>query len=213
MDIKRLGLLLRPSQLSIIGNLMASGLILAVASLSYLAGSGLIYNFLFGSGSSIELIQTSRGTFSAFNNTVFGNPTLNKVLYFAMWMLIGLCVYLILYSLGRGAVNAAKEVEEAGYTNINKKDQLKNFGSRAAARLASLIAWFIYCAFFVKVLLPFSILSVRIGAGNIPALDGWFYGLLGLAVLVLSLHIHLVFARLIALRVRIFHTDDEGSLA
>jgi len=84
MDIKRLGLLLRPSQLSIIGNLMASGLILAVASLSYLAGSGLIYNFLFGSGSSIELIQTSRGTFSAFNNTVFGNPTLNKVLYFAM---------------------------------------------------------------------------------------------------------------------------------
>jgi len=212
MDVTRFSILLRPSLASMMATAFVSTLTLGIATQSYLSGSGVVYDFLFGPNSSSELIRSSQSTLSAFNNTVFGNPTLNKILYFAMWMLIGLITYMLLYGLSRGAQSAAEDVEEAGYANTNKKALLRNIGRRLALRLIVFIAWWVYIIFFVKILLPFSILAARIGAGNLPTLGGWLYGLLGLAVLAISLHIHVIFVRLLVLRVRLFNAEDEDSM-
>jgi hypothetical protein len=203
MDTKRLGYLLTPSLLSGISTLLISVLALVFASWSYSVGSGAVYDFLFGPNSSGELIQTSRSTISAFGDTVFGNPTLNKILYLAFWMFVGLIVYLILFVIIKGTSSAAEEVQETGYANVNRTGQLKMFGVRAGIRLLVAVAWFVYSIFFIKILLPFSVLSARVGAGQLPQLSGWLYGIMGLLVLAVSLHIHVIFLRLVLLRVRV----------
>lgn len=201
-------LALQPSLFSGIITVLLSSIILGVATLSYANGSGIVYEFLFGENSSTELIQTSRGTFAAISNTVFGNPTLNKLLYFVFWMLVGLLTYILLYSLIRGASTTMEDVEETNYVNVTRGETLRIFITHSVLHIAIVLCWFVYTLFFIKIFLPFSILSGRIGLTMLPGIQGWLYGLLGLIVLIGSLHIHVVLLRFSLLKVRAFGGED-----
>ncbi len=205
----RIKLLLTPSLLGGLTTVLLSTGVLGIAVYSFLAGKGAIYEYLFGPNSSAELIRQSRGTAGAFGDTVFGNQTLTKILYFAFWMIVGLVVYIILHAVIKGAAVAAEDIQESTYKNVRIREMLTNIGTRLAVRLAVLIAWIIYWAFFIKTLLPLSILLARSGASNLPSPTGWLYGLSGLAILVLCVHIHLIFLRLIMLRARLFESEEE----
>lgn len=204
MNKKRLGLTLLPSTASSIGVVLMGGLILLVSTWSYGLGSGRLYDFLFGAHSSAELIQTSRGTFSTINNVVFGNPLLNKILFFVFWMLIGLIVYVLLHGFLKGVSTAAEEVEESRYVNAGKAHNIKQFEVRTAVRAIVAVAWLLYWVLFIKILLPFSVLIVRLGISANATDRSWLYVLSGAITLVLSLHLHVVWIRLLALRVRLF---------
>ncbi len=208
VDTKQLRMLLQPSTSSTISVIILSILIYVVAILTYATKSGLIYRYLFGPNSSAELIKSSHDTVSALNNTVFGNPTLNKVLYFAMWMLLGLIVYIILFSFIRSVSSAAEDIEETTYTNIDPKGGWHAIALRAGIRAAIIVFWLIYWIFFIRILVPFSVLSAKIGVGNMPHATGFIYSLLGIIVLILSLHLHVICMRLIALKVRLFDSAD-----
>ncbi len=206
--IDRFNLVLWPSLISGLVTVFISVAIIAAAVFSYISGNGLIYDYLFGPNSSAELIKQSRGTVATFSNTVFGNPTLNKVLYFAFWMLVGLVVYIILYTIFRSTSKVAEDINVATFKNAKINDILSNFGVRLAVRCGVALGWVLYTIFFIKILLPFSILCARIGAADFPSLTGILYGLLGLVVLVISIHLHLVFARLMALKVRLIDSPE-----
>ena len=196
---------------SLTSSLLTIGLSLVTLSLAtfyYLSGNGAIYNYLFGPNSSTELIRQSQGSISAFSNTVFGNPLLNKILYFAFWMVVGLLVYFLLYVIIKGTGSAVEDFEEAGYKNAHVEEMLQGIVSRLAIRAILVVTWVIYWIFFVKTLLAFSILSTRVGITNFPDLNGWLYTALGVLVLIASLHVHVIFMRLIALKVRLFDSSD-----
>lgn len=211
MNKKRFVLTLLPSTFSAICVLMLSGLILLVANWSYAAHSGRLYVFLYGSSSSTEVIKTSQGIFSTFNNVVFGNPLLNKVLFFVFWMLIGLIVYILLQGFLRGVAGAAEEVQESRYVNAGKAQGLRWLEIRLATRLCVLAAWILYWVVFIKLLLPYSILTARFGVDTSAGspVHGWVYALSGFLALALGLHLHVVWLRLLVLRVRIFGTSTE----
>ncbi len=204
----RIKLLILPSLISGVTTVLLSAAVLGTAIYSYLSGKGMVYEYLFGPNSSAELIRQSRGTISAFSDTVFGNQTLTKVLYFAFWMIVGLVVYLILHTLIKGASVAAEDIQESTYKNIRVRDMLTNIGTRLAVRLAALTAWIVYWVFFIKTLLPLSVLLARTGTTDLSSPTGWLYGVSGLTVLVLSIHVHLIFLRLVALRARLFETSE-----
>lgn len=206
MDKKRLGLTLLPSMLSGIMTVVLAVAILLGGTWSHGLGKGLLYDFLFGSHSSAELIQTSQGTFSAFGNIVFGNPLLNKILFFVFWMLIGLIVYVLLHGFLRGVSTAAEEVEESRYVNANKAHHFKQLEVRTAVRLAVITAWIIYSVLFIKILLPYSVLVVRLSIVSQAPGNSWLYALSGVITLLLSLHLHVIWLRLLTLRVRLFGT-------
>ncbi len=208
MQINRLGKILSASLLSTLMSILLAVAVLAGATYSYTVGNGMIYDYLFGPNSSAELIKQSRGAVSVVSNTIFGNPTLNKVLYFGFWMFVGLLAYIMFYTLLRGTSKVAKDIEESTYKNRQPGVALENFGLRLAARVGALIGWSLFWVFFIQTLLPFSVLSARIGISNFPSLSGWLYGGLGLVVLALSIHIHVIFARLVALRFRLFSTME-----
>lgn len=202
--LSQIGNLISPSLLSGLLTIFLSLGVLAISLFSYTSGSGLIYDYLFGPNSSAELIRSASGSVDAFTNTVFGNSTLNKILFFCFWMVIGLIVYLILYLVFKGTSEAAQDIQEAGYVNSRGKELLRAIETRLAVRTVVIVIWAVYWVFFVKTLVPFSILSGRVGGAAFPAPNGWIYSGLGLIVLVLSIHIHLIFLRLTALKLRLF---------
>jgi len=204
MKLKRLTILLTPSLLSGSIAIVLSVIILLTTTWSYSVGSGAIYNLLFGKNSSVELIRTSKSSISAFTNTIFDNSILNKVLYFAFWMLVGLVVYIVLYLLIKGTSSAIEDAREATYANIGKDEVARSFGLRAGLHLLVLAGWAIYWVVFARIVFPFSILATHSGLSELPHMTGWLFSLLGLAVLTLSLHIHVVFLRLLVLRVRLY---------
>jgi len=181
---------------------------LAIATFYYLSGNGTIYDFLFGPNSSAELIRQSKGTVEALSNTVFGNPVLNKILYFAFWMIVGLLVYFLLFVVIKGTSTAVADIEEATYKNASFSEKLQNIITKLTIRLILIIAWITYWIFFIKTLVPFSVLYTHVGINDFPRLNGWLYTTLGVLVIIASLHVHLIFMRLIALRVRLFGTED-----
>lgn len=210
MQTRRFIHIFTPSVISGLTAVLASIAVFAGATFSYVIGKGLIYDYLFGENSSAELIQQSKGTISVFSNTVLGNPILNKVLYFVFWMLVGLLVYVVMSIVIRGASAAAEEVQESTYKNSIGSERLKELGLRTAVRAIAALAWVMYWIIFVQIITPFAVLCAKIGTGQFPDFTGWLYGVLGLTVLTLSIHLHLSFIRLIALRVRLLGaTADE----
>jgi len=65
----------------------------------------------------------------------------------------------------------------------------------------------------LKILLPYAILATQLTVEDIFTSYDWLYALLGVVVLALTIHIHVVFARLTLLRPRLFGGSDEIELA
>ncbi len=209
-ELSKVRSLLSPSLLSGLVTTFLATAVLTIAIFSYASGSGMVYDYLFGPNSSAELIRGASNSVDAFSNTVFGNPTLNKILFFCFWMIVGLVVYMILYAIFKGTSEAAEDFQETKYMNGRAQELLRTIGTRLAIRSAVLALWVIYWVFFIKILLPFSILCAHIGAGAFPDVSGWGYGGLGLIVLTASIHLHLVFLRLFALKVRLIDNSQSA---
>jgi len=190
--------------------LLSIGAMVAVG-LSYQAGKGSIYNYLFGPGSSADLITSSKTTLAALNNTILGNAVLNKVLYFAFWMMVGLAVYIILYAILRGTGAAAENIKVANYANIQKEKILEDFAIKTSVRIAAIFCWIVFTIIFIRVLLPFSGLTARTASSNLISVNGLAYVVSGFIILALSFHIEVVLTRFMFLRVRLFSQQEVGN--
>jgi len=202
-------LILQPSFGGLIGIFGLASIIMVGSGFSYASRNGLLYEYLFGSNSSSTFIETSRSTISLFNETVFGNPTLNKILFFVFWMLIGLVVYLILSGIGAGAGEAEQAIEESKFVNAQKGQIQSDLRFKIILRLIALGLIVLFLVLFTKILLPFGILTSRIVAGDLTVASNWFYGLLGFIVLCGSLYIALVLLRFFLLRARVFGGSED----
>lgn len=203
------GLMLKPSLMSAAFCLAIAGIILAVSAISFSVKSGLLYDYLLGPNSSSQLIEISRGAFEAFSQTVFGNPLLNKILFLVFWMVIGLVVYLALTGIGTGVSSANETVQEIQYASSHKKRLDEDLKFRIILRVVALLLWFLYAVFFFKIFAPFSILAGHIAVGNLGEPLGWFYGLISIVVLTVSLHLHVVLTRFLMLRPRLIGGWDD----
>ncbi|MGZ6004862.1 MAG: hypothetical protein ACXWLH_01790 [Candidatus Saccharimonadales bacterium] len=200
--------ILSPSLISLTISLFISAGLMVIVGLSNAAGKGTIYNYLFGPGSSTELISSSKSTLSALNNTILGNAILNKILYFAFWMVVGLIVYIILYAFLRGTGEATEEIKEAGYANIKRDKILQDFAIKFAVRIAAVLGGIVFSIIFLKTLLPFASLSTKNATEDLLSPNGVAYILAGFLVLMLSCHIELILIRFMALKVRLFSQQE-----
>jgi len=173
-------------------------------------GSYSLYGYLFGSDGSIALIQSANSSLSAITNTVFGNPTLNKVLFFGFWMVVGLCIYVILSTFIKGYEDISDLVHEWGYVHVLRERLAENLLTRIAARLVIVLVGAFFIFFFLRLLLPLSRLCTIVAGGQITSVNGILYALLAFSLLWLSLHIQVILLRLFFLRVRLWGTADPA---
>ncbi len=84
----------------------------------------------------------------------------------------------------------------------------RNLFVRIAIRSGGIIAACLYGWVFVRFMLPFSVLATRVGLGQLNNIAGWGYLLLGGVVLLLTLHVLVIIARIVAVRPRVFGDWD-----
>lgn len=204
--LRLIGILLQPSWLSLLLTFGLSLFILFLVTLPVTQASGILYDLLFGSeyGNAPEFVAFARDTLLAFSSAVFGNETLNKVLFFICWLLLGTVVYFISASITNGIAAANEVRSELHYMNLHKLELEKEVGKRVALRLATGLNWLFYWLFFIRFLLPYITALAQIGVSSLDSWQGWAYGLASIVLLVLSLHGHIVLLRFLLLRPRVF---------
>ncbi len=202
--LKNIGELLQPTVASIATSLIFT-FIMVGAGLWYTdLRTGVLFNALtFGSSSAATTI-TSQTTLSDLNDHIFGNPLLNKILFYAMWLLIGCLVYILVSALVSMGSESVEAVEEMKYVHAKRKQMEAVFLSRLGVRGVAAVLEIAYTILFVKLLVPYSLYAVHVGANQTQILPAIAYIALGSVVLLLSFHVHVVLLRTIALRTRLF---------
>jgi hypothetical protein len=203
-------IILKPSVSSALWTVIFSILILLTAAWSDSTSTGLIYEFLLGPNSSAQLIESSNSTLEALQEAAFGNNVINNVMLFAFWMVIGIGVYLMLMGLTSSYSTADRIIHELHYINHRKQMSEKDFTTRALIRIFVGFIWLIYVVFFFKIIVPFMALCVIVGTNVLPnEAIGLWYLIIGFAISVISLHLHIVMLRLFLLRPRVINGWDD----
>ncbi len=193
--------IIEPSILSGTVVCLATLALLTFSNASFLINSGLLYKTLLGNNSPQDFIQASHDTVSLFTDNVFSNHTLTKVLFFGFWMMIGLFAYISVVSVASLIGEAGQDIATEHYMHAQAKRVKEQFLLRMAMRGAALLAILLWGWVFLRFLLPFSVLAVRVGLND---LGSGFYALLGVIVLWFSLHLIIVLLRFLTLRPRVF---------
>lgn len=133
----------------------------------------------------------------AHNNLASNLPLL------LFWAAVGAAVYVVAVRLFTAFSDTAALEQTMFYSNVKRDSFLESLAVSYGLRLAALFSWFIYCAIFFKSILPMATTAAR-NAAQVGTL-AHNTGLLGTTLgLVLALHLHVIFARLIMLRLRVF---------
>ena len=135
---------------------------------------------------------------SLSRNAFFANLPL-----FAFWAIVGLVVYLFVTNMYGAIGSTAKLKTEMGYVHANRAKLIREALIHLAIRTAVLIVWILYILFFLHRILPYCLAASLIGTSHIQLLISGSYVMLGIAVMAVALHIHVVLLRLLLLRPRI----------
>ncbi len=201
------GLLIQPSVASVTCVLILSCLLLGITIITYGESTGILYGYLLGPNSSVELTENSRLTVSYFNEALFGGALLNQILFVFFWMSIGLIVYALINGIGSGVGGMVEQSKKRKY--INAATQKKERTTKILFQASFATLWIIYSVVFFNVLLPFSLLSAQIAFTEITTYEGALYALMSIFVILVSMHIHVVMARLSFLRLRLFGGAED----
>ncbi|MES2970932.1 MAG: hypothetical protein V4702_01255 [Patescibacteria group bacterium] len=196
--------LIEPSYASFCCAVLLAIAIMGGAIISNSLPNGRLYNLLFGPTSSATQIETAQNTVRAITTTVLGNPTLNKTLFFGFWLLVGLVVYTFVqgFSYYTGGIFAFWE--KIHHFPSRKKVLGEQFVLRILLQVIGLLMLLLFSLFFIKILLPFSILCARISAGLWVSWGSFGYFIAGLITMMLSLHLYTILVRFAFLRSRLY---------
>jgi hypothetical protein len=199
----------QPSFGSGLAVIFTSVALLVLSNYSYLLRSDLINGTFSPDSSSVDVILATQGTMDTLRHTILGNPTLNKILFFAFWMMIGLFAYVTLAAIWGSVAEANNEAEASHFIHARKKLVQEHMIVAIAMRVGGILALILFGVLFASLLFPFSILAARVGLSSLNTLMGWGYVLLAFAVLALSLHCFVIIGRIIMGRPRMFGGWDS----
>jgi hypothetical protein len=203
-------LMFKPSLFSFIGTNVVAIIILIVANRPVVTRNPVLYEYFYGPQGLTTVLRQSTDSFSAFTKALSAQFITYEVLVFVAAVTVGFLVYFALQFISNllsGATSMILEVHEAD--KKAKKFVAAEVFTRLLVRVGALIAWFFYTVFFMKVLLPFCILSVGMAIVGLFDNFAWAYAILGYIGLVAGLHLHIVFMRLVVLKPRLFGGHNE----
>jgi hypothetical protein len=202
-QLRLFGILLRPSLVSFIVTTGATFVVLSVSNWSYVTHSPLFYDYFFGRYGITTILQESRN--SILDAKIFYQTYTYDIVVLLVAILAGILVYIVLESFSHGLAGAKEAIDEIEESHGASRHSVEvELATRWMVRVASIVLWAVYWIFFINALLPFCILTSRVGASDLSMWPGWLYNLLGFGVLWLGFHQHIIFARLVVLRPRLF---------
>lgn len=128
---------------------------------------------------------------------------------FLFWAVVGVVVYFFVSGIWNSFGRAADMHEEMSYVHASKQQLIRVAAGHAALRLGVLAGWLLYLRLFMKLLMPYGLATAQL-VRQWRAVDIG-YGLLAIAVLTVSLHLHVTWLRLALLRLRAIGGVDPQS--
>lgn len=209
--MERLKLLLLPSVASAASCLILAVAVLGASAWSYIEYSQLFYEYLFGAYGFKTILLQAPDSLWAVRGAVLNSVLTYHLLLIMCGALAGLTTYTVLEAIGHARRAAQEVLNEMHHTSALYKQAAHEAFVRLGLRVASIIGWTMYVILFFSLLVPYSIYALQAGIDQISnsAAIGWLYVAVALVLLFVSLHMHLVFARLCWLRPRLFGGDTE----
>ena len=194
-----------PSPLSFVLSSLFAGLVLLGASWHYLQTLSFFETYLSGHyGFSSLLSELNTALSGLFSSNLSYNIA---VICFAI--LFGLGVYALVASWRHMLYSAHTTFDEVGFADQRSKRLIqKSLELRIGLRAVSAFVWLGYAFFFFNDIIPYCASFITEVSQPEAALAS-VRNLLAFLLLVLSVHIHVIFIRLIVLRPRLF-SDGFG---
>ncbi len=200
--------LITPSISSGLFAVVGAVVVLGAHAWLYISEHQLFYDTLFGvNGFRTQLLLAS-DSFEVFRQRVFVyNPFTYYLFVGVVAVIAGLVLYTVLDIITR-AVRTTEEIVEEAEEGENLLHS--EIVARAAVRVLGIAGWGVYIALFINLVAPYSLLAVDQGLETITIGDmgGIVNILIGLVIMTASLHVHVVFARLVWLRIRLWGGGD-----
>ena len=214
-DLRLIRLLLRPSLFSGLLTVLLSALALGYNAWSYVSEEQLFYDYLFGySGLGTYLWQHVQST--TWQETFLNSPILYYALVVMAATIAGMIAFFLLQLLGLVS-HSLKEGWDSLHSHGKTARTVANeLLTRLGLRILSLLSWGFYAGFFISVIMPFILALNTMGVDSINAsrsLEGLGECLGALLVLTVSMHLHVIFLRLVFLRPRVFGGNIAIALA
>jgi hypothetical protein len=156
-------------------------------------------------------VSTASSTFGfkTVTDNLAHNSIVNNAPLFLFWAGIGVIVYFFAVSI-MGALSSAVEMEqELEYVNAPRERLIKSAAIKTIVRLLILGVWLVYLQVFLRILLPYVLGAAHVAATSSRAV-GMLYAMLAVAILFLSLQMHVTLFRLVFLRTRVFGSSLEA---
>ncbi|MEO6513403.1 MAG: hypothetical protein ABIR37_01810 [Candidatus Saccharimonadales bacterium] len=208
-------LLLRPSFMSGSLVLLTTLGILGYTAWLYISDSQMLYDNLFGSYGLQDFISQNSGGFMSWQKVLLASPIAYYMLVGGVAIAAGMAVFTVLQVVGSLFRNTTSFMHEAVGGRSGRLALWGELFARLWLRVLALVGWAFYAAAFVSMLLPFAILLNNTGVESVHQNDmsGIAVCAAALLLLLLSFHLHVIFARASMLRPRLFGGDAEIAAA
>lgn len=207
-SLERLKLILSPSIVSAPVALTASGFIWVSAAWSYITDTQLFYDQLFGPYGAVTLLQIQPHNLGEFQGTILNSSGTYYVVLFAAGLIAGLVIYFALESISRVVSGVSLFWRQSHSKRQTARQAVRESLVRLSLRVLSLLCWAFYAIIFTSVLVPFSILVLQDALEGNGNWEKWLFAVVAFFSLVASIHLHVSFARMVFLRVRLFGGYD-----
>ena len=206
---KIIRLLLTPSIMSGSISIVSTFAVLSVASWSYISHYELFYDNLFGRYGLVTatINLNAKDPLAILNESVFNHILTYNIGLIVIAISVGLVVYMLLEGSGHfvsWVKNFRSDVQDPSHRDAVRQDL-----SQLTLRIFGLVGWAFYLILFSNVIVPTCLLALQIGLDGIEKGSADTLNLLVAPVLLItSLHLHVIFARLCLLRLRLLGGYD-----
>jgi hypothetical protein len=176
---------------------------------TYINDNQLFYGSFSGAYSLQSYVWDISFRFSSITNAFLHSPASYYVLVGGMAIAAGVAVFTVLQLVRVVLKQSHVALHAAQNPSDYHLQYLRDTVSRLWLRVLSIVGWALYSAFFVSTFIPFVLLLLQVGVEDIQRIliSGWLECAGSAGLLMLGLHMHIIFMRLVALRPRLFGSD------
>jgi len=204
-QIRLAGILLIPSLLSGTTCIVVAIGFLLLINWPFVAHNALVHSYFFGPNGLVTAIKSTSFNPANMWHTLFAHPLSRNVLTYLFILSITLVLYTVLEASSHAFADVSNTFGDLQTARRRRFRLLtRELWERMIVRIVTAAAWLLYLVIFMRLILPVCISHTRYGIATIDQLQHLPDLLLGIVVLFFALHVHVILARLLTLRPRIF---------
>ncbi len=209
-NLKLFWLLLKPSLSSSLLTILTSLAITVGSAWLYISHSSVFYDYFFGPYGISTTLLRAPDTTAALRAWLFGSPATYYIVLAVTAVIAGLTVLTILQGIEYLVQEGKFLWREIHAPLQEQKSVIRELFVRLTLRVIASMAWGIYIAFFVTIFLPFLAIMQQSGIDKLATdpLVGSLSIVGAFVILGILIHLHIIFARLVALRPRLYGVND-----